>query len=59
MTLPEKYHKYLGKYDESPSRIKRILRKHGHGPETEAVQEKVVEEVKPKKTTKRKQKTTK
>ena len=59
MTLPEKYHKYLGKYNESPGRIRRILRKHGYGPETEIVQEEIVEEIKPKKTTKRKKKTTK
>jgi|TARA_E500000318_G_C3565522_1_gene215471 hypothetical protein len=59
MTLPEKFHKYLGKYDESPSRIKKILRKYGHAPEVEAVQKRVVEKAKPKKTTKTKKKSTK
>ena len=54
----DRSHKKI-KVEESPGRIKRILRKYGYGPETEIVQEEIVEEVKPKKTTKRKKKTTK
>ena len=59
MKLPKEYRKYIGKYGQCNSAYgKKMLRKFGFGPETEVVKE-VVEEVKPKKTTKRKKKTTK
>ena len=59
MALPREYKKFIGNYDACKSGYgRRMLRKFGFGPETEVVKE-VVEEVKPKKTTKRKKKTTK
>ena len=60
MALPREYRKFIGKYDECSSGYgRKMLRKFGFGPVEETVTEEVVEEVKPKKTTKRKKKTTK
>ena len=60
MALPREYRKFIGKYGECKSGYgRRMLRKFGFGPETEDLKEEVVEKVKPKKTTKRKKKTTK
>ena len=58
MKLPREYRKYIGNYAKAPAYGRKMLRKFGFGPETEVVKE-VVEEVKPKKTTKTKKKTTK
>ena len=59
MKLPREYRKYIGNYDACRSAYgKKMLRKFGFGPATEVVKE-VIEEIKPKKTTKRKKKTTK
>ncbi len=59
MRLPREYRKFIGNYDACKNAYgRKMLRKFGYGPETEVVKE-VVEEVKPKKTTKRKKKTTK
>ena len=59
MKLPSEYKKFIGNYDACKSSYgKKMLRKFGFGPETEVVKE-VVEEVKAKKTTKTKKKTTK
>ena len=56
MALPSEYKKFIGRFNECQSpHGKRMLIKYGFGPETENV----VEETKPKKTTKRKKKTTK
>jgi hypothetical protein len=54
MKLPKEYKKFIGKYDCCTSRYgRKMLRKFGYGPETEVIKE-VVEEVKPKKTKKKK-----
>ena len=59
MRLPREYRKFIGNYNACKNAYgRKMLRKFGYGPETEVVKE-VVEEVKPKKTTKRKKKTTK
>ena len=59
MRLPKEYRKFIGNYDACKNAYgRKMLRKFGYGPETEVVKE-VVEEVKPKKTTKRKKRTTK
>ena len=59
MALPREYRKFIGNYDGCKNAYgRRMLRKFGFGPETEVVKE-VVEEVKAKKTTKTKKKTTK
>ena len=59
MRLPKEYRKFIGKYAACRNPYgRKMLRKFGFGPETEVVKE-VVEEVKPKKTTKTKKKTTK
>ena len=60
MRLPKEYRKFIGNYDACKNAYgRKMLRKFGYGPKTEIVQEEIVEEVKPKKTTKRKKKTTK
>ena len=59
MKLPREYKKFIGNYAACKNAYgRKMLRKFGFGPETEVVKE-VVEEVKPKKTTKTKKKTTK
>ena len=59
MALPREYRKFIGNYNACKNAYgRRMLRKFGFGPETEAAKE-VIEEIKPKKTTKRKKKTTK
>ena len=59
MALPREYRKFIGNYSGCKNAYgRRMLRKFGFGPETEVVKE-VIEEIKPKKTTKRKKKTTK
>ena len=59
MALPREYRKFIGNYDGCKNAYgRRMLRKFGFGPETEVVKE-VIEEIKPKKPTKRKKKTTK
>jgi len=59
MRLPKEYRKFIGKYATCRNPYgRKMLRKFGFGPETEVVKE-VVEEVKAKKTTKTKKKTTK
>ena len=60
MKLPKGYRKFIGNYDACGSVYgRKMLRKFGFGPVVETVAEEVIEEVKPKKTTKRKKKTTK
>ena len=55
MRLPKEYRKFIGNYDACNSGYgRRMLRKFGYGPVAEAVVENVVEEVKPKKTRKKK-----
>ena len=49
MKLPREYRKYIGNYAKAPAYGRKMLRKFGFGPETEAVAE-----VKPKKYPKRK-----
>ena len=59
MRLPREYRKFIGNYNACKNAYgRKMLRKFGFGPETEVVKE-VIEEVKPKKTTKRKKRTTK
>ena len=59
MRLPKEYRKFIGKYAACRNPYgRKMLRKFGFGPETEVVKE-VVKEVKAKKTTKTKKKTTK
>ena len=59
MRLPREYRKFIGNYNACKNAYgRKMLRKFGFGPETEVVKE-VVEEVKAKKTTKTKKKTTK
>jgi len=59
MRLPKEYRKFIGKYAACRNPYgRKMLRKFGFGPATEVVKE-VVEEVKAKKTTKTKKKTTK
>ena len=59
MALPSEYKKFIGNYAACKNAYgRKMLRKFGFGPETEVVKE-VVEEVKAKKTTKTKKKTTK
>jgi len=57
MRLPKEYRKFIGNYDACNSGYgRRMLRKFGYGPVVETVVEKVVEEAKPKKTRKKKEK---
>jgi hypothetical protein len=57
MKLPSEYKKFISNYDACKSGYgRRMLRKFGFGPVAETVVEKVVEEVKPKKTRKKKEK---
>ena len=60
MRLPREYRKFIGNYDACKNAYgRKMLRKFGYGPKIEAVEEKIVEEVKPKKTRKTKKKSTK
>ena len=59
MRLPREYRKFIGKYDACKNAYgRKMLRKFGFGPAAEVVKE-VVEEVKEKKPTKTKKKSTK
>ena len=60
MALPREYRKFIGNYDACKNSYgRKMLRKFGYGPKIEVVEEKIVEEVKPKKTRKTKKKSTK
>ena len=60
MRLPREYRKFIGNYDACKNAYgRKMLRNFGYGPKIEVVEEKIVEEVKPKKTRKTKKKSTK